>query len=83
MAHLFAAATAQLLIPGGSMVPAESFTAEFPLEHEEWLTAARIADRCSDFAADVEEEQIADDACSCYNCRYRRWSLASIVCCRQ
>jgi len=80
MAHLFAAATAQLLT---LMVPAQSFTAEFPLENEEWLTAARIAGRCSDFAPDVEEEQIADDARSCYNCRFRRWAPASIICCRQ
>ena len=65
------------------MVPAETFTAEFPLGDEEWLTAARIAGRCRDFSPDVEEEQIADEASSCYNCRYRRWSLAAIDCCRQ
>lgn len=64
------------------MERAESFTGEFPLGHEEWLTAARMANRCNDFAPDVEEEQIADEALSCYNCRYRRWSVASIECCR-
>jgi len=65
------------------MVPAETFTTEFPLAHEEWLTAARIAGRCRGFSPDVEEEQIADSPLSCYNCRYRRWSTASITCCRQ
>ncbi len=65
------------------MEPAVTFTAEFPLEHEEWLTASRIAGRCSEFSPDVEEEQIADNPLSCYNCRYRRWSFASITCCRQ
>jgi hypothetical protein len=65
------------------MVPAETFTAKFPLGHEDWLTAARIADRCVEFSPDVEEEQIADESLSCYNCRYRRWSTASITCCRQ
>ena len=65
------------------MEPAETFTTKFPLGHEEWLTAARIADRCSEFSPDVEEEQIADVSLSCYNCRYRRWSLTSINCCRQ
>ena len=65
------------------METAQAFTMEFPLGSEDWLTAAWIAGRCSDFAPDVEEEQVADDAWSCYNCRYRRWSVDSILCCRQ
>ena len=64
------------------MEPAAAFVAEFPLGSEEWLTAAWIAGRCDDFAPDVDEEQIADDPWSCYNCRYRRWSVSGINCCR-
>ena len=65
------------------MIPAKRFSAKFPLAHEEWTTAARIAGLCSEFRPDVEEEQIADTPRSCYNCRYRRWSHATIDCCRQ
>lgn len=65
------------------MSPAETFSAQFPLGHEDWPTAARIAGCCSEFSPDVEEEQIADSPLSCYNCRYRRWSFATIDCCRQ
>jgi hypothetical protein len=32
------------------------------------------------FHPDVEEEQVADEDRSCYNCRYRRWTAASFVC---
>ena len=65
------------------MKTAETFSAEFPLDHEAWLAAARIAAGCLDFTPDVEEEQVADEAWSCYNCRYRRWLTVAIDCCRQ
>lgn len=42
--------------------------------------AARAAEHCAHFAEDCEEECIADDARSCYNCRYRRWTKESFVC---
>jgi hypothetical protein len=32
------------------------------------------------FHPDVEEELIADEARSCYNCRYRRWTAVSFSC---
>jgi hypothetical protein len=28
----------------------------------------------------VEEELVADDPRSCYNCRHRRWTAASFAC---
>ena len=54
---------------------------EFAGGKEDWQGAALVATACPSFSADVEEEQIADDARSCYNCRYRRWSAASFTCC--
>lgn len=56
---------------------------EFPCGTEDWLTAARAAALCVGFSPDVEEEQVADEARSCYNCRYRRWSVDSITCCKR
>ncbi|HEY7745531.1 MAG TPA: hypothetical protein VIA07_04275 [Desulfuromonadales bacterium] len=47
---------------------------------EDWSAAALFADNCATFIPDVEEEQIADDPRSCYNCRYRRWQADSVVC---
>ena len=42
--------------------------------------AARAAAQCERFAEDCEEECVADEARSCYNCRYRRWTKESFVC---
>lgn len=53
---------------------------EFASGKEAWTAAAVQASACQGFAADVEEEWIADDPRSCYNCRYRRWSVASFTC---
>jgi len=47
---------------------------------EDWSAAARFAENCATFIPDVEEEQIADDPRSCYNCRYRRWLADSVAC---
>jgi len=55
-------------------------TREFTPGKESWAAAARAALECFRFAEDVEEELIADDERSCYNCRYRRWSAASFTC---
>ncbi len=54
---------------------------EFAGGKEDWQGAARVAALCLSFRPDVEEEQIADEARSCYNCRYRRWSTVSFTCC--
>jgi hypothetical protein len=53
---------------------------EFPGGKEDWPGAARAAEGCQSFLPDVEEEQVADAARSCYNCRYRRWTAASFTC---
>jgi hypothetical protein len=56
---------------------------EFLPGKESWGAAARVALECPGFACDVDEELVADEARSCYNCRYRRWSAASFTCQRQ
>ncbi len=53
---------------------------EYSGGNEDWPGAARAAACCAQFHPDVEEEQIADEAVSCYNCRYRRWTAASFTC---
>lgn len=52
----------------------------FGLGQEDWREAARIAGECPSFRPDVEEEQIADEPVSCYNCRRRRWTARSFLC---
>ncbi len=46
-----------------------------------WADAAEIALDCIFFTADDEDEQVADELVSCYNCRYRRWTAESFTCC--
>ena len=53
---------------------------EFQGGMDDWKGAAMIAAACAGFRPDVEEELIAEDPRSCYNCRYRRWSIASFTC---
>lgn len=55
---------------------------EFSGGKEDWETAARIAEACPGFKPDDEDEMVADEAVSCYNCRYRRWTMKSFICCR-
>lgn len=59
---------------------AEQNVTKPPLGLEDWTTAARMAIDCTTFVPDVEEEQIADEPRSCYNCRYRRWQPDSVAC---
>ncbi|MEI8354981.1 MAG: hypothetical protein WCG31_02600 [Deltaproteobacteria bacterium] len=53
---------------------------EFTGGQDDWAGAARLASTCPYFNPDVEEEFVADDPVSCYNCRYRRWSTGSFTC---
>jgi hypothetical protein len=53
---------------------------EFRGGMDDWGGAAGIAADCGVFRPDVEEELVADEPRSCYNCRYRRWSTASFTC---
>ena len=45
-----------------------------------WGAAAGEARRCRGFRPDDEDEWVADEPCSCYNCRYRRWTAQSFTC---
>jgi hypothetical protein len=47
---------------------------------EAFVKAADVAQSCGGFRPDVEEEWVADEERSCYNCRLRRWTAASFVC---
>jgi hypothetical protein len=53
---------------------------QFLTGKSDWAEAAREAEGCNVFRADVEEELVADQLRSCYNCRYRRWTAQSFVC---
>ena len=53
---------------------------EFQGGNDDWPGAARMAARCSMFILDVEEELVADESRSCFNCRYRRWTAVSFTC---
>jgi hypothetical protein len=53
---------------------------EFAGGQDDWAVAAKAAVSCPNFLADVEEECVADEAISCYNCRYRRWTVGSFAC---
>jgi hypothetical protein len=54
---------------------------EFTRGTEDWEAAALVAASCSHFTPDEEEELVADAPSSCYNCRYRRWTADTIICC--
>lgn len=47
---------------------------------EDWDKAAEIASLCSKFVEDDEDEQVAEERKSCYNCLYRRWTIKSFTC---
>lgn len=53
---------------------------EFTGGREDWAIAEKIAKACARFRADVEEELVADELQSCYNCRLRRWTKRSFIC---
>jgi hypothetical protein len=64
------------------MGPVTGSQQESLLGRDDWAGAARIAAACRSFSPDEEDEQVADEACSCYNCRYRRWTTTSFSCCK-
>jgi len=53
---------------------------EFAGGRQDWAVAARIAGDCPHFKEDDEDELVADEASSCYNCCYRRWTVKSFIC---
>lgn len=50
------------------------------LPADDWQHGHEIALNCSGFVQDVEEEWLADEVISCYNCRYRRFIGTGIRC---
>jgi len=54
-----------------------------PATRYDWPDAARIAASCAGFHPDEEDEQVADEPVSCFNCRYRRWTASSFTCCKE
>lgn len=53
---------------------------EFRHGQEAFELASEAAAGCRDFRPDVEEEWVADEERSCYNCRLRRWTAESFTC---
>ena len=50
------------------------------LNLDDWNQGHATALACSQFKQDVEEEWVAEELISCYNCRYRRWTQTGIQC---
>ncbi|GIM29245.1 hypothetical protein CPJCM30710_19110 [Clostridium polyendosporum] len=48
----------------------------------DWSGAVKEAKNCLFFKIDNEEEIVDDELISCYNCRFRRWTEKSFVCCQ-
>ncbi len=48
--------------------------------HVAFNQASQAAQVCGSFRPDVEEEWVADEERSCYNCRLRRWTAESFDC---
>jgi len=53
---------------------------EFTGGRQDWVQAADIARSCPEFLLDYEDELVADEETSCYNCRFRRWTERTFVC---
>lgn len=52
----------------------------FKLGRNADAAAAEAAVQCGQFNADDEDEWVADEELSCFNCRYRRWTADSFCC---
>lgn len=46
----------------------------------EYEKAALLASHCVSCKPDSEDEQMAEEEVSCYNCRYRRWIQDGFEC---
>ncbi|MGE5389475.1 MAG: hypothetical protein ACM3PE_00265 [Deltaproteobacteria bacterium] len=47
----------------------------------DYEVVAAIAKKCPAFKPDDEDEMVADEPVSCYNCLFRRWTASSFTCC--
>ncbi|WP_342433334.1 hypothetical protein [Neobacillus sp. FSL H8-0543] len=50
---------------------------------EVYHTTVFMAENCSAFQMDVEDEIVFDDQMTCFNCRYRRWQAEGFTCYKQ
>lgn len=55
---------------------------EFLGGKNDYISVAEIAEICTNFKLDDEDELVTDEPKSCYNCRFRRWTSESFVCCK-
>ncbi len=53
---------------------------EFVGGQENWRAAQNLAAACAGFRPDEDDEQCDEERLSCYNCRYRRWTVESFTC---
>lgn len=53
---------------------------EFQGGKNNWIETVKEAKNCSFFKFDVEDEVIEDEIVSCYNCKFRRWTVKSFTC---
>ena len=53
---------------------------EFSHGREAFNYAAKASLNCQNFRIDDEDELVSDQERSCYNCRYRRWTIDSFAC---
>ncbi|MBN9474220.1 MAG: hypothetical protein ABS43_28360 [Bordetella sp. SCN 67-23] len=60
--------------------PASPPGTDFGIPRGDPARAAALAARCASFAPDDEDEWAADEARSCFNCRWRRWTPDSFRC---
>lgn len=54
---------------------------EFIGGKEDYRNAAKEAENCPYFKMDDEDELVADEIYSCYNCQFRRWTPTTFICC--
>ena len=55
----------------------------FKYGKDNYRLAAEVAQQCAAFIADDDDETVTDDNRSCYDCRYRRWTVESFECMKQ
>lgn len=56
---------------------------QLPSHHEDYATATACALACNAFTPDDEDELVADDPRSCFNCLKRRWTANSMTCMKE
>ena len=60
--------------------PGRNGNPSFLYGREGFAEAAACAETCGCFLPDDEDEQMADEPISCYNCKRRRWTREGFEC---